>query len=187
MSARIGIYRSKRFLQEKLGALGFWGGALLLLVDMTTPFPTPVRGAYAMWWLLVVGAGGAAWILSRRIPVEETLQLAEESGGALTIPVVSRELGLPVKMASCTLRAMCDCGEAEEVETGQSRTWFFFNTNHGNGRLTRALDFAQRTGGQAKPAQLVGLNIARDLSEAEAMLNHLARKGYVADWKGQEG
>ena len=149
MSTVIEKYKGKRLLHEKLGVLGFWGGAMLLLVDMTTPFPTPARGAYAMWWLLVVLAAGAMWLRSRRLPVEETLRLAEQHGGELTVPIVSRELGLSVEMADKTLEAVVAYGEAEEIETGQSCTWFFFNTNRRNTRLMRVIQMARHSDGLA--------------------------------------
>jgi len=168
-------------MYEKIGGIGFWGGALFLLIDMCTPFPTPARGAYAMWWLLVIGTAGAGWLFSRRLPVEETLALAEEHGGELTIPVVSRELGLPVGMATRTLEATCECAEAEVVETGRSRTWFFFNTNRGNNRLVRVIELAREPDARITPHELVTRNIARDLTEAEGMLTRLVARGYLAD------
>ena len=177
-------YRQKRKSYLRLSALGVWGGLLLLLLDMTTPFPTPARGAFAMWWLLVIGAGAVMWVMLRRLPLEATLQLAEVSKGVLTVPAVSRAMGLPLDMAETTLDALCECDQAEKVNTGRSTAWIFMNTNHGNPRLMMALKLASEEGQTPSPQMLMESDIARDFEEAEGILDYLARKKYVKKWQG---
>jgi len=179
MSTATEIYKAKRKMQEKISLLAVWGGALFLLVDMSTSFPTPARGAYAMWWLLVIGAGGVGWVQSRKLPVEQAIALADEHGGELTIPTMTMELGLPVTMAEKTLNALCECEQAMAIHTGQRSTWLFFNTNAADSRLVRALEMIQDKGAELVATDLVESDIARDLDEAESMLRELTTKGYV--------
>jgi hypothetical protein len=181
MSATTVAYKAKRKRNEKLGLIGIWGGALMLLVDMSTSFPTPARGALAMWWLLVVGAGCASWVLSRKLPIEESIRLADEHDGELTVPNMTMELGLPVSMADKTLQSLCDCGQAMAIHTGHRSTWFFFNTNAADSRLVRALDMIEKHETVPTATEFVDDSIARDLDEAEEMLKELAEKGYITD------
>lgn len=124
-SARITAYKAKRKLLRMTGAIGFWGGALFLLLDVTTPFPTPVRGAYAMWWLLVVAAGAVIWMLSRKLPNLEIIDLAEMHNGELSIPTVMQDLRLPTSMAAAALDAMVADDLASETQVGKRRIWVF--------------------------------------------------------------
>ncbi len=124
-STRIIAYKAKRKLLRMIGALGFWGGALLLLLDVTTPFPTPIRGGYAMWWLLVVAGGAVVWVLSRRLPNVELIDLAEMHNGELSIPTVMQEMSLPASMALAALEAIADEDLASEQQVGKQRIWTF--------------------------------------------------------------
>ena len=124
-SARITAYKAKRKLLRMTGAIGFWGGALFLLLDVTTPFPTPARGAYAMWWLLVVAAGAVIWVLSRKLPNLEIIDLAEMHNGELSIPTVMQELSLPPSMAATALEALAGDDLARETQVGKQRIWVF--------------------------------------------------------------
>jgi len=122
---RIIAFRARRKLLRTIGSAGFWGGAIFLLLDVTTPFPTPVRGAYAIWWLLVVAAGAVVWVLSRRLPALELIDLAEMHEGRLTIPTVMQELGIPLSMAAAALKAMADDDLADETRDDKQRVWTF--------------------------------------------------------------
>jgi hypothetical protein len=124
-SIRIKAFKARRKLLRTLGGLGFWGGAATLLMDVTTPFPTPVRGAYAMWWLLVVAAGAVVWIVSRKLPSLELIDLAEFHNGELSIPTVMQELSLPQSMAAAALDAMVSDDLASEAQSENQRIWIF--------------------------------------------------------------
>ena len=173
----IDAYRVSHRFQAKLGGLGFWAAWILFLVDMTTPFPTPARGAFAMWWLLVIGLAAIVWVRTRRLPLEECVLLAEDEGGELTVPVTARRLGLGLGMAEKTLAALVEVGEAEEVDTGHARTWFFYNTNRGGGRLMRAVELVKERGSSIALTDLVEADVARDLDEAQNILEVIDSRG----------
>jgi hypothetical protein len=118
-------YKARRKLLRAIGAIGFWGGAIFLLLDVTTPFPTPVRGAYATWWLLVVAAGAVLWVLSRRLPTLELIDLAEQHNGQLTIPTVMQDLSLPTSMAIAALEGVVGDELASETQIDKQRVWTF--------------------------------------------------------------
>jgi hypothetical protein len=124
-SVRITAFKARRKLLRTTGGLGFWGGVLFLLLDVTTPFPTPVRGAYATWWLLVVAGGAVFWALSRRLPNLELIDLAEMHDGELSIPIVMQKLSLPPSMAAASLEAIVDDDLASEKQVSGQRVWIF--------------------------------------------------------------
>jgi hypothetical protein len=123
-------FKAKRKVLRMTGAIGFWGGSLFLLLDVTTPFPTPVRGAYAMWWLLVVALGAVLWILSRRLPNLELIDLAEMHNGELSIPTVMQEMSLPLSMATAALEQIGDDDLADEKQVGKQRIWVFHGVDN---------------------------------------------------------
>ena len=122
---RIMAFKARRKLLRMIGAIGFWGGAIFLLLDVTTSFPTPVRGAYATWWLLVVGAGAVIWVLSRKLPTVELIDLAQRHNGRLSIPTVMQELSLPSSMAAAALEGMVSDDLAGETQVDEQRIWTF--------------------------------------------------------------
>jgi hypothetical protein len=131
-STRIIAFKARRKLLRSIGGLAFWGGAIFLLLDVTTPFPTPVRGAYASWWLLVVAAGAVVWVLSRKLPSLELLDLAEMHNGELSIPTVMQELSLPQSMAAAALEAIAEEDLASEKQSGKQRIWTFHGIDNDN-------------------------------------------------------
>ena len=53
--------------------IGRWGMVAcicLLILDMWTPFPTPMRGAYAGYWLLGIIGAYCVLLSSRRLPID---------------------------------------------------------------------------------------------------------------------
>lgn len=163
-STRILAYKAKRKLLGMIGALGFWGGALLLLLDMTTSFPTPARGAYAMWWLLVVALAVVFWVLSRKLPNLELIDLADEYKGELTISLVMQEMSLPVSMATAALEAMSSDDLAGEIQLGKQRVWVFYNMDDDNRLLVKTMQQARAHGGRFTVpvlAQVLGVSLVK--------------------------
>lgn len=120
-------FKRKRALLRLAGVLMFWGGLLLLLMDMTTTFPTPLRGQYAMWWLIVVGVGVWSWIASRRFPLEETIEIAKEPKyfGELRVTELTSELNVSLENAEDILMALVKKGYARMEQRGETRVWVF--------------------------------------------------------------
>ena len=177
-STRIVAYKAKRRLLRTMGALGFWGGALFLLLDMTTPFPTPVRGGYAMWWLLVVIAGAVFWVLSRKLPNLELIDLADVYNGELSIPTVMQELGLPLSMATAALEGMAADDLAGEIHAGRQRIWVFYGIDADNRLLVKTLQEARAHGGEFTVgvlAQALGVSLVK----ARTVLARAENEGYA--------
>ena len=74
-------FKKGRRRKRLCGTIVFWGGLALLILDMMTTFPTPVRGQYAVWWLLVVALGAVLWMTAKRLPLEETIEVAKYCRG----------------------------------------------------------------------------------------------------------
>jgi len=49
----------------------------LFVLDATTPFPTPMRGAFAGEWLLGAIAAFGVWLWARRLPIGPALDLLQ--------------------------------------------------------------------------------------------------------------
>ena len=88
------------------GIILFWGGLALLVLDMTTSFPTPVRGQYAAWWLPVMAAGTGLWLLAKRLPLEEAIIVAKYCRGELTVTDLTGELNVTIGTAERILEAL---------------------------------------------------------------------------------
>jgi hypothetical protein len=120
-------FRRKRALRRVWGGLLFWMGLLMLLADMTSEFPTPVRGAYALWWLILVAFGAYFWVSSRRLPLEETIQLAREPiyFGELRVTELTGELNISLETAERIFGALVRKGYARAEDRGDTRVWVF--------------------------------------------------------------
>ena len=120
-------FKRKRARRRVVGALLFWGGLLLLLVDMTTMFPTPIRGQYALWWLVVVAGGVWFWVASKRLPLEETIEIAKEPMyfGELRVTELTGELNISLETAESILQALVRKGYARLEDRGETRVWVF--------------------------------------------------------------
>jgi hypothetical protein len=103
----------------------FWGGVLFGLLDLTTPLPTAVRGEFAFVWLAMMFMGGFWWVRSRKLPVEEILELARLHDGRLIIVDVVSELGISIEMARRALDRMVVKGFAVPGYSEESQTETF--------------------------------------------------------------
>ena len=129
-------FKAKRALNNKLGLIMFWGGLLMLLVDMTTAFPTPARGQYALWWLIIVAVGSYFWFESKKLPLEETLEIAAKYRGVLRIPQVVSELEVTIETAERILDALAKRKRAAPEKRpkdpkGYEAVWIFHDLTPG--------------------------------------------------------
>ena len=92
---------------------------------MMTTFPTPVRGQYAAWWLLVVALGAALWMTSNRLPLEETIEVAKYCRGELKVTDLTSELNVTLDTAEKILAALTRKGYAKTENRADTRVWVF--------------------------------------------------------------
>lgn len=118
-------FRTTRRRKRLSGIIFFWGGLGLLILDMMTQFPTPVRGGYAVWWLLVVALGAGLWIASKRLPLEETIEVAKYCRGELKVTDLTSELKVTLETSERILMALSRKGYAKIEHRDQTRVWIF--------------------------------------------------------------
>jgi len=116
-------FRKGRRRKRLAGIVLFWGGLALLVLDMTTMFPTPVRGQYAAWWLLVVAAGTGVWLSAKRLPLEETIEVAKYCRGELTVTDLTGELNVTLGTAERILEALARKGYAKLEPRDEIQVW----------------------------------------------------------------
>ena len=116
-------FKKDRRRKRLAGIVLFWGGLVLLVLDMTTTFPTPVRGQYAAWWLVVVAAGTGLWLSAKRLPLEETVEVAKYCRGELAVTDLTGELNVTIGTAERILEALARKGYAKLEQRGETRVW----------------------------------------------------------------
>ena len=116
-------FKKGRRRKRLAGTVLFWSGLGLLALDMTTSFPTPLRGQYAAWWLLVVAAGTGLWLSAKRLPLEETIEVAKYCRGELTVTDLTGELNVTIATAEGILEALARKGYAKLERRGETQVW----------------------------------------------------------------
>lgn len=120
----IAFKRSRR--RNRLGGVVFfWGGLAMLMLDMTTTFPTPLQGPFVAWWLIVIAVGAALWIVSKRLPLEETIEVAKYCHGELKVTDLTSELNVTLDTAERILVALERKGYARMEARGDIHVWVF--------------------------------------------------------------
>ena len=93
---------------KRLGWIALYGGLICLILDVTTPFPTPVRGELALGlWIPVMLLGIVLLIIGHRLPLRETLLLADRHGGVLDVPTIVREFAVDPEDGRRILEKAC--------------------------------------------------------------------------------
>lgn len=105
-------FKRNRRTARLAGIALFWGGVAMFALDMTTPFPTPLRGQYTAWWVLVILAGAGLWMSSKKLPAEEAVEVARYCRGELKVTDLAGELHVTLDTAELTLRALARKGYA---------------------------------------------------------------------------
>lgn len=118
-------FKRGRRRKRMAGILLFWGGIAMLMLDMATPFPTPMRGQFAAWWLIVIAVGAAFWITSKRLPLEETIEVAKYCRGELKVPDLTSELNVTLDTAERILCALERKGYARMEQRDEMHVWVF--------------------------------------------------------------
>ncbi len=118
-------FKKNRRQQRLSGIILFWGGLAMLILDMLTTFPTLVRGQYAVWWVLVVALGAALWMKSKRLPLEETIEVAKYCHAELKVTDLTSELNVTLDTAERILMALARKGYAKIEDRGETRVWVF--------------------------------------------------------------
>ncbi len=120
----IAFKRSRR--RKRVGGVVlFWGGLALFMLDMTTTFPTPMQGQFAAWWLIVIAVGAAFWITSKRLPLEETIEVAKYCHGELKVTDLTSELNVTLDTSERILVALERKGYARMEARGEIHVWVF--------------------------------------------------------------
>ena len=118
-------FKKDRRRKRLSGIALFWGALALLILDMLTNFPTPVRGKYVVWWMLVVALGAALWIAAKRLPLEETIEVSKYCRGELKVTDLTSELNVTLDTAERILMALARKGYANIEDRGDTRVWVF--------------------------------------------------------------
>ena len=118
-------FKKSRRGKRLCGIVLFWGALALLILDMMTTFPTPVRGQYAVWWLLVVALGAALWMTAKRLPLEETIEVSKYCRGELKVTDLTGELDVTLDTAERILMALTRKGYAKTEDRADTRVWVF--------------------------------------------------------------
>jgi len=118
-------FRKNRRRKRMAGIVLFWGGLAMLVVDMTTNFPTPVHGAYAAWWVLVIVGGAVLWLAAKRLPLEQTIEVSKYCHGELRVTDLTAELNVTIDTAERILQKLERKGYARSEDRGDVRVWVF--------------------------------------------------------------
>ena len=116
-------FKKSRQRKRLWGIVLFWGGLAVLILDMMTSFPTPVRGQYAVWWLLVVALGAALWMTAKRLPLEEAIVVSKYCRGELKVTDLTSELNITLDTAERILAALTRKGYAKIEDRADTRVW----------------------------------------------------------------
>ena len=118
-------FKESRRRKRLCGVVLFWGGLAVLILDMMTSFPTPVRGQYAVWWLLVVALGAALWMMSNRLPLKEAIEVSKCFHGELKVTDLTSELNVTLDTTEKILAALARKGYAKIEDRPDTRVWIF--------------------------------------------------------------
>jgi predicted ArsR family transcriptional regulator len=83
-----------------------------------------------VWWVVVIGAGAVLWLLSKKLPTSETLDIAREHQGELRVTDLTSELNVTLGTARKILTRLEEQGYARaEVRTDSGgenyQVWVF--------------------------------------------------------------
>ena len=170
-------FLKKRKKQRKLGLFLFLASPILFLVDWTTPFPTPIRGAGTVYWIVAWFVGIYIYLQSQRLPVTEAILVAEESNGELTIPSLMNKMGIDQVSAEAILNEVEKQGFARKEKRGGATVWLFADYIEDEQPLERVLVLAKNSGNLLTVADIVD-NLNLSIEETEGVLKRLEEKGY---------
>jgi len=186
MAFNLDTFRRKRGLLRACGLALWWGGLAFMLIDFTTDWPTPVRGQFVAIELAVVGLGAGLYITSRRLPLEETLEVAWMNAGELTVADVTHALNVTLDTAGRILAVLQRRGMARVDQRGDSRVWVFPDIVEKKLPLTAVMVLAGQRNGRVTLHEVAeGLSIPLEL--AQATLDKLVELGFAFRAAGEPG
>jgi len=105
----------------------------LLILDLSTPFPTPVRGQFVLFlWVPILILGMTLYLMSRRLPLRETIRISHKPAyaGELRISDVAIELDVTSSTAEKIMERLEQKGIAkQQIQTDERgttvRLWIF--------------------------------------------------------------
>jgi len=152
----------------------FIGGALLLVVDYTTQWPTAEKGEFAAVWLFAMAVGAYFYVRSMELPVKEIMQLAETKGGVLTLSEICTAVSVNPDVALKTLGYLQRLNvAAPRWEELQKNLWEFPDVV--KLPIAQAIEMAKKSGGKLRLQDLVASG--HSLEVAEQTFDALAEKG----------
>ena len=170
-------FLKKKKQQRFWGLMLFWLSPILFLVDWTMPFPTPIRGAGTVYWIIAWAAGVAIYLWSQKLPVSEAILVAEEANGELTIPSLMSRMGIDETSAEAILNELVKQKFARKESRGGASVWLFADYIEDEQPLEKVLILAKNNNNVLTVADIVeALNLS--IEETEGVLARLTEKGY---------
>ena len=164
--------------RQLLRTIGFWMVPIsigMFIIDWSSPFPTPVRGAGTIWWLFLFGAGAIIYWRSYRLPVDEMILIAPEYDGELNIPTVMQAIRCDQSTAETILKKLVERGVAKKRERAGEDIWVLPSV-YAHRLYEKVLEYGRRSG-KVSPGEL-STRFEMSLDEAEKVLLELQNKGY---------
>lgn len=178
MAFNIEEFRKRRKFKYWFGSALFWGGLVLLILDCTTPFPTPVRAAYVYsWWIPIMTIGGIFYCLSKKLPLEEAMGIAREHNNKLTVTELVSELGVNIKTAEAVLTALRKKGYAKPQKRGQIIVWVFTESGDASSEMGSKKELTESGMTEAQLEQFLA-SCEEALGETREILDQLAPSNF---------
>lgn len=173
---------AKRIRRRSTIAAGlFFGGALMLVIDFTTKFPTAAKGEFAFVWLFMMAIGGFFYYLSMELPTKEILQLAQDYKGLVTVGEIATGLGINPDLAIRALRHLQQVGMTEpHWQELQKNLWEF--PDYVQLPIAEAIDLARKHGGKLTLQDLVARGYTLDV--AQQTFETIQQKGLAHEHDG---
>ena len=105
-------FREERLRKTRVGAIGFWASVVFAVFDATTPLPTVERGAFIFASVTLMAIFGGLYCLGRRLPLEETIEIARLHNNQLKVTDLTRELNVSITTAQRILSKLAQKGLA---------------------------------------------------------------------------
>ena len=160
--------------QKRAAALLFVAGAVMLVVDFTTKFPTVEKGEFAAVWLVAMAIGGFLYYRSMELPAKEVLALAESHNGLVTVGELSTALEIDPAVVLRTLGYLQKMGLASQRWGELQRNLWEF-PDYVKLPIAETIDLARENKGRVTLGQLVARGLSLDV--AQQTLDTLADKG----------
>jgi hypothetical protein len=162
--------------RARFAAILFFSGAVMLVVDFTTRFPTTIKGEYAIFWAAAMILGIFLYYRSLELPVREVLQLAQSHDGMLTLTEIATELDVSPDVAIRTLRFLAARNLARpSLQQIEKNLWEFPDCL--KLPLAQAMDLAKENDGKLDLQQLMATGVS--LESAQQTIDVMKARGFL--------